>query len=150
MTETPQRTSPRQRTYEEVEVGDTLPVVTYPLPVHRLVLAAGGTRDYTAIHHNDAYARATGAPAMYANAILLQGMWERAVRDWIGSAGTVRALRGFRMRRFTLVGSLARVEGTVVDKRRERETGVVEIAMRTLVEDAVTVGPGTVVVTLPG
>ncbi|WP_370615323.1 hypothetical protein [Mumia sp. Pv 4-285] len=139
-----------QRTYDEVAVGDVLPGASYPLPVHRLVLAAGATRDYTAIHHNDEYARATGAPSMYASAILLQGMWERVVRDWIGSAGTIRALRDFRMRRFTLVGSVARVEGRVIGKHRDGATGIVEIEMRTLVEDTVTVGPGTVVVTLPG
>ena len=138
-----------QRRYEEVSVGDVLPGASYPLPVHRLVLAAGATRDYTAIHHNDDYARSTGAPSMYASAILLQGMWERVVRDWIGPAGTIRALRDFRMRQFTLVGSLARVEARVVDTRREDGVGVVELEMRTLVGDAVTVGPGIVVVTLP-
>jgi acyl dehydratase len=138
-----------QRRLGDVAVGDVLPSVSFPLPVHRLVLAAGGTRDYTAIHHNDEFARSTGAPSMYASAMLLQGMWERMVRDWTGPSGTVRAIRGFRMRQFTLAGSLVRVEGRVSATSRKGEIGVVDLELRSVVDNTITVGPGTVVVTLP-
>lgn len=135
--------------FDDVSVGDRLPGATYPLPVYRLVMAAGATRDFTAIHHNDEYARAAGAPSMYANTGLLLGMWERVLRDYIGSAGTIRAIRGFRMVRFTTVGSLVRVEGEVVAKERRDGLSVVRIELRTLVGDTLTVGPGLAEVTLP-
>lgn len=112
-------------------------------------MAAGATRDLTAIHHNDEHARATGAPAAYASAIFLQGMWERVLRDFIGPAGTIRSIRSFRMVRFTLVGSVARVEGRVVAKEQRDGANLVTVELRTLVDGQVTVGPGTAVVTLP-
>ncbi|SKB06163.1 hotdog family protein [Aeromicrobium choanae] len=136
------------RTFASVSVGEALPVVTYPLTVHRLVVAAGSTRDHTAIHHNDDHARATGAPGMYASAILLQGMWERSVRDWAGPGARIAALRGFRMRRFTVVGSLVEVHGEVVSLQPSRSGGLVELAMSTVVDGTITVGPGSVLVAL--
>jgi acyl dehydratase len=139
----------RQLHFEDVAVGDRLPDLTLPLPVYRLVMAAGGTRDFTAIHHNDSYARSVGAPSMYANAGLLLGMWERALRDYIGDAGTILAIRDFRMVRFTTVGSLVTVEGRVVAKECRDGVPLVTIELRTLVGDIVTVGPGLAEVTLP-
>ncbi|MEU5879175.1 acyl dehydratase [Spirillospora sp. NPDC047279] len=141
----------RQRYAEDVRVGDPLPGVALALPVYRLVMAAGATRDFTAIHHNDEVARANGAPAMYANAIFLQGMWERALRDYIGPGGTIRAIRGFRMARFTTVGGTVRVEGEVVATGHRDGRSVVEIELRTVdAGGVVTVGPGRAEVTLPG
>lgn len=134
--------------FAEVAVGDQLPGATYPLPLYRLVMAAGATRDFTAIHHNDEHARATGAPAPYASAIFLQGMWERVLRDFIGPAGTIRSIRDFRMVRFTTVGSTARVEGEVIAKERRDGHNLLTIELRTLVDGAITVGPGRAVVTL--
>lgn len=137
------------RRFADVTVGEQLPGADYPLPVCRLVMAAGATRDFAAIHHNDNYARARGAEAMYANAIFLQGMWERVLRDYIGPGGHILAIRNFRMVRFTMAGSLARVEGTVVGKHRREEQNIIAIELRTLVGDTVTVGPGLAEVTLP-
>ena len=139
----------QQRMFADVVVGDRLGGASYPLPLHRLVMAAAGTRDFTAIHHNDEYARAHGAPAMYANTIFLQGMWERVLRDYIGLRGTIRAIRDFRLVRFTTVGSFVRVEGEVIGKELREGHKLVSIRLRTLADDVVTVGPGVGVVTLP-
>jgi hypothetical protein len=54
--------------------GEALAPLAFPLSVYRLVVAAGANRDFNAIHHNSDYARATGAPDMYANTLFLQGM----------------------------------------------------------------------------
>ena len=50
---------------------------------------------------------------MYANTIFLQLMWERCVRDFIGLAGTIRQIKGFRMRSFNLPGDTVTVKGAV-------------------------------------
>jgi hypothetical protein len=136
-----------QRSLDDVTVGEELPPVEFPLTVYRFVVAAGGNRDFNSIHHNTAYAQATGAPEMYASTFFLMGMWERLVRDYIGPAGTIRSIRDFRMRRFNLVGSLVEVRGRVRDARRD--DGIVTLEVETLVDGQVTVGPGTVEVTLP-
>src|SRR6266487_5586850 len=139
----------RQRTYEEISVGDELGPVEFPLPIYRLVVAAGGNRDFNSIHHNRSYAVASGAPDAYASTFFLLGTWERVVRDFIGSAGTIRAIRGFRMRKFNLVGSTMTVRGRVTDKRMEGDEPVVVLEVSCRVGADVTVGPGEVVVTLP-
>jgi acyl dehydratase len=134
--------------FDSIEMGDYLPVLEFPLPVYRLVMAAGATRDYAPIHHNDDFARASGAPSMYANAMLLLGMWERVLRDYIGPAGTIVAIRDLRMVRFALAGEVVHVHGRVLGKRVTGGRPTLEIGLRSLVGNVLTVGPGLGVVTL--
>jgi acyl dehydratase len=137
------------RWYEDVAVGDEIPTVAFPLTVYRLVMEAGANRDFNSIHHNSAYAQSTGAPEMYASTSFLLGMWERAARDWIGLSGTIRAIRGFRMVRFNLVGDTTSVRGRVERTELVGDAGVVHLTVWCENATGVTVGPGTVEVTLP-
>jgi acyl dehydratase len=87
---------------------------------------------------------------MYASTAFLLGTWERAVREWIGCAGTIRAIRGFRMRQFNYVGDTTRVLGMVVSAELQEDgTGLVTLELRSENSAGVTVGPGQVEVTLP-
>ena len=138
-----------QRYFNDVQPGQPIPEVSYPLTVYRLVMAAGGNRDFNSIHHNGEYARSTGAADMYASSAFLLATWERAVRDWIGCAGTIRSIRGFRMRQFNLVGDTTRVLGYVVSAEMQDDVGVVVLELRSENSRGVTVGPGQVEVTLP-
>lgn len=138
-----------QRSYPDVEIGEALGPVALPLSIYRLVVAAGGNRDFNSIHHNPSYARSMGAPTSYASTFFLMGAWERLARDFIGSAGTIRSISNFRMRKFNLVGSMMTVSGRVVDKSLDGDTGVVTIEVACRVGEEVTVGPGQIVVTLP-
>jgi acyl dehydratase len=139
----------RQRSFSDVVVGEELPSVEFPLTVYRLVVAAGGNRDFNSIHHNTAYAQATGAAEMYASTFFLMGMWERLVRDYIGPAGTILSIRDFRMRKFNLAGRTVQVRGRVRDARLDGDRGIVTLEVESVVDGQVTVGPGTVEVTLP-
>lgn len=139
----------RQRHWDDVVEGEELAPATYPLSVARLVMAAGANRDFNSIHHNADFARASGAPDMYANTYFLQGMWERCVRDHIGPAGTLRSLHGFGMKTFNAAGQTVTVRARVTRKWTENGVGLVEIEIRSETENGVTVGPGTVVATLP-
>jgi acyl dehydratase len=136
-----------QRAFEDVSVGDDVPAVEFALPLYRLVVAAGSNRDFNSIHHNRDYARSTNAPDAYASTFFLMGTWERVVRDYIGDAGTIRRIDGFRMRKFNLVGKVMTVGGTVVETRPE--DGVVVLELASHVDGELTVGPGRVEVTLP-
>ncbi len=138
-----------QRSFEDVSVGDELPPLSFPISVYRLVFEAGANRDFNAIHHNTEYAQSTGAPEMYANNLFLQGMWERTVREYIGLDGTIKALRGFRMRTFNTVGDTVTVKGRVERLWEDGQTGMVEIVMWSESAKGVTVGPGSMIVTLP-
>jgi acyl dehydratase len=139
----------RQRSFSDVAVGEELPSVEFPLTAYRFVVAAGGNRDFNSIHHNSAYAQATGAPEMYASTFFLMGTWERLIRDWIGPAGTISSIRDFRMRKFNLAGTTVQVRGRVLEARPDGDRGIVTLEVESVVDGQVTVGPGTVEVTLP-
>lgn len=139
----------KQRYWEDVTEGEVLPTLKFPLTVYRLVMSAGATRDYNAIHHNSEFAKKSGAPDMYANGVLLQAMWERSVREFIGLAGVIRALRGFRMKIFNTVGDTVVVNGKVKRKWREGRDALLEIEMWSENSKGVSVGPGSMIVALP-
>lgn len=138
-----------QRYWEDVVVGDQLPSDEFPLTVARLVMAAGANRDFNSIHHNSEIAQQTGAPDMYANVIFLQGMWEKTIRNYIGLAGTLKKLQGFRMKVFNTVGETVVTKGTVIKKWKEEQEGLVELEIWSENSKGITVGPGVVIVTLP-
>jgi len=147
-----------QRHWSDVREGDALAPVAFPLTVYRLVMAAGANRDFNAIHHNTAHAQSTGAPEMYANVMLLQGMWERTAREYIGTAGVLLAIRGFRMKAFNTAGDTVTVHGRIRRKWiEEAEKGATDPARRHRVEiemwsdngRGVSVGPGAIVAGLP-
>jgi acyl dehydratase len=140
---------PAPRTWEDVQEGDVLPTLHFPITVSRLVMAAGANRDFNAIHHNSEYAKASGAPEMYANNLFLQGMWERTVRDYVGLGGVIRKLSGFRMKVFNTVGDTVAVKGHVLRKWLEDGDGHVEFEVRSENGKGVSVGPGRIVATMP-
>lgn len=134
-----------QRRVKDVRAGDELTPVNFPITVYRLVMEAGANRDFNSTHHNTEYAQATGAREMYANTLFLLGMWERAVRDWIGPAGKIYSVTGFRMRSFNYAGDTTTVTGKVVGI----DGTMIRIEMTSINSTGVTVGPGIVAVSLP-
>jgi acyl dehydratase len=134
------------RTWEDVHVGDPVGPTEFPLSVYRLVVAAGANRDFNSIHHNSEYAQQSGAPEMYANTLFLQGMWERSVRDYVGTGAMIRRLAGFRMKSFNCAGDTVVVRGKVVRKWISGELGEAEIEIWSENNGKVTVGPGLVTV----
>ena len=139
----------RQRCWEDLAVGQAVPPVRFPLSVYRLVVAAGANRDFNSIHHNSEWARASGAPDMYANVVFLQGMWERCVRQFIGVSGRIRQLSGFRMGSFNTVGDVVTVQGEVARVWAEGDAGLAELRLWSRNRHGISVGPGTVTVSLP-
>jgi acyl dehydratase len=142
-------TADEQRHWEDVHEGDELAPVAFPLSVYRLVVAAGSTRDFNSIHHNAEVARATGAPDIYANTLFLLGMWERAVREFIGLRGVIRRFAGFHMSTFNAAGDTVTVRGRVQRTWREGGRGLAELEVWSENRHGVSVGPGTVTVELP-
>lgn len=139
----------QERYWEDVQEGDELPSLQFPLTVYRLVMAASANQDFNSIHHNSEYAKKTGAPDMYANNIFLQGMWERTVREYIGNAGVIKSLRNFRMRSFNTVGDTVVTKGKVKRKWIEDGEHFIEIEMVSENAKGISVGPGSIIATLP-
>jgi acyl dehydratase len=141
----------QQRYWEDVNEGDEIPEIQYPLTIQRMVMAAGANRDFNPIHHNSAAAQRGGAPDMYAMNFFHNGMWERAVREFIGLDGSIRRIGPFRMRIFSTVGDTVVVRGKVTRKFHEAGTSLVELEVQSLLasNENISVGPGPVLVTLP-
>ncbi|WP_078427787.1 acyl dehydratase [Alkalihalobacterium alkalinitrilicum] len=138
-----------QRYWDDVSEGDEVPSIDFPISVYRLVMEAGANRDFNSIHHNTEYAQSTGAEEMYANNFFLQGMWERTVREYIGLSGTIRSLKGFRMKSFNYAGDTVVTKGIVKNKWYEEKEYYVELQMWSENSKGISVGPGSVFVTLP-
>jgi acyl dehydratase len=138
-----------QRYWDDVVAGEAIEPLDFPITVYRLVMAAGANRDFNAIHHNADVARATGAPDIYANTLLLQGMWERTVRQYIGLAGVIVRQSGFQMRIFNCPGDTVTVRGRVDRHWYDMGTGFVDIEIWSDNAQGMSVGPGHVRATLP-
>lgn len=138
-----------QRYFEDVHVGDEIAPVVFNMTIFRLVVETGTNRDFHQIHHNTVVAQGQGAPDMYANNGFIQGMWERAVREYIGVAGRFKKTGPFRMKTFNNVGESVITRGTVKRTWVEGNEHLVEIEVWSEHSRGVSVGPGPVVVSLP-
>lgn len=76
-------------------------------------------------------------------------MWERTIRDWIGASGTFDNIKGFRRRRFTSIAEHPTVIASVSGKLIENGVGILTLHVHAQDSAGVTVGPGSVDVTLP-
>jgi acyl dehydratase len=100
-----------RRDARDVAIGDQLPEFVVPITLQRLVMEAGANRDFSPWHFDAEVARASGAPALYANTTFVETLLEAAVRCWGRLNARIRSLH-FTMKANTCVG-LARVGGVV-------------------------------------
>ena len=101
------------RSLASINAGDDLPAVSIPITLQRLVMEAGGNRDFSLIHHDTTVAKATGAPDAFANTYFLMGMFERVVREWAGPGARIRKIGPLRMMVFNAVGDTVTFKGVV-------------------------------------
>jgi uncharacterized OB-fold protein len=71
---------------------DVLPELVVPLTTTTVVTTAIATRDFTALHHDRAAARAQGMPDVFLNILTTMGLTQRLVTDWAGPRALVRAI----------------------------------------------------------
>ena len=112
--------------FADVADGAELPPFSIPLTIQRLVMEAAANRDFTPIHHDREFTRATGAPDPYANTMLLQAVFEATVRQWMGLGGRLRRV-GFSMRSFATVGAVLSGHGRVSATRPGDDGGLVDL-----------------------
>jgi acyl dehydratase len=106
--------------YDEVEVGQSLPTRSFPLTRADLVRYAGASGDFNPIHWNARFATEVGLPDVIAHGMVTMAIAARVVTDWIGDPG---ALVEYSVR-FTKpvvvpddgVGALLEVDGVVAEK----------------------------------
>ncbi len=71
---------------------DLLPELVIPLSATTVVTTALATRDFTALHHDQAAARAQGSADIFLNILTTMGLTQRFVTDWAGPRALVQAI----------------------------------------------------------
>ena len=104
--------------WEDVEAGEVLPVLNFPITTKTLVLAVCGTRDLMPYHHDPAYSKSVGNRDMFVNTMFEQALFGRFVTDWCGPDSDFRQT-GLQMLNQLCPGDVAKVEGTVTEKLEE-------------------------------
>jgi acyl dehydratase len=110
--------------YIDVEVGERLPVRSFPITRADLIRYAGASGDFNPIHWNPRFAVEVGLPDVIAHGMFTMATAVRAVTDWVGDPGAVVEY-GVRFTKPVVVpddgvGALLRVEGVVLEKLDDR------------------------------
>jgi acyl dehydratase len=106
--------------YDDVEVGQSLPTRSFPLVRADLIRYAGASGDFNPIHWNARFAVGVGLPDVIAHGMVTMAIAARIVTDWIGDPGAVVDYSV----RFTKpvvvpddgIGALLEVAGVVLEK----------------------------------
>ncbi len=70
--------------FEEVAVGDLLPVLSIPLTRTLIISTAIASRDYQDVHHDPVLAEERGSKDIFMNILSTNGIVGRYVTDWAG------------------------------------------------------------------
>ena len=135
----------RQITLDDVAVGAEIPEISIPVTLQRLVMEAGSNRDLSLIHHNRQVAQSTGATDAYMNTFFIIGLFERMLREWMGTRGRLKKIGSLQMKSFNVVGDVVHCRGKVTSKQ---DDGTVNLDIRMENQERVTV-TAVAVVNLP-
>jgi acyl dehydratase len=121
-------TVPSRVKWNDVQVGlDAEPFVAPALTITDFVRYQGASGDMNPIHHDDAFAKASGYPGPFAVGMLQAGVLGTYVTDWFG-ARTVRKY-GVQFREQAWPGDVLTYTGTVVAVREEDGERLVDVEL---------------------
>jgi acyl dehydratase len=99
--------------FEDVEVGDELPLVEIEITTKRLFQQASGSQDWYPVHFDPAFAQKAGHEDVFMNTGFIQAALVRLITDWMGDAGFLKRLK-FEMRRQQRPGDVMVCRGKVI------------------------------------
>jgi uncharacterized protein len=104
---------PLEVSFQQVAVGDALPVLRHEVSATTVVLGAFATRDWRPMHHDRDFAvERNGAKDIFLNTPNQQAWLERFATDWTGPRGRLGRM-GFRMRDSVYPADEMVISGTV-------------------------------------
>ncbi|GAA3443744.1 MaoC family dehydratase [Planomonospora venezuelensis] len=114
--------------YDEVEAGQEIPAVDYPVRRANLVMYAGASGDFNPIHWNERFAKTVGLPDVIAHGMFTMAQAGRFVTDWAGDPGAVVDY-GVRFSSMVVVpdddnGAVITVSGVVEEKLEDKRVVV--------------------------
>jgi acyl dehydratase len=109
-----------QVTYDSIETGAQIPVVSYPVTRLSLVKYCGASGDFNVIHWNERIAKSVGLPDVIAHGMFTMAEAGRLVTDWAGAQAFVTEF-GVRFSSMVVVpdddaGASIEVSGQVEEK----------------------------------
>lgn len=108
--------------FEDVEVGDEIPVLVKKITTVSMVMYAAATWDFHRYHHDMEYAKGKGMREQFLDGQQMGGYLAQLLIDWAGVEATLKRL-SFRYGDFVFPGDTLTCKGRVSDKR---DNGVVE------------------------
>ncbi|AHE55086.1 MaoC/PaaZ C-terminal domain-containing protein [Sphingomonas sanxanigenens] len=109
---------------KDVTVGQALPELAVPITASAIVAGAIATNDFENVHHDKAAAQATGVPDIFMNILTTNGLVQRYVSDWCGTAARIAAVE-IRLGAPNFVGDTMRLSGHVA----RVENGRIDVAV---------------------
>ena len=114
--------------YDDVETGQEIPAVDYPVRRVNLVMYAGASGDFNPIHWNERFAKTVGLPDVIAHGMFTMAQGGRFVTDWAGDPGAVVDY-GVRFSSMVVVpddeeGAVITVSGVVEEKLEDKRVVV--------------------------
>lgn len=134
----------KQVSWDDVAVGDELPVVELGISLKRLALQTSGSQDWYPVHFDPAFARKSGHADVFMNTGWIQAALVRVITDWMGDAGFLRRLK-FEMRRQHRPGDMVIGRARVVGKDEGESSVELEVWLENEREGMATPGEATVV-----
>ncbi len=103
------------RPYNEVQVGEELPLLRKEITLPRMMAYGAATWDFIRLHYDADYVRELGLPAPVVDGQMLGGFLTQLIQDWAGPGAFLRKL-GFRNRAMVYPGDSITCQGVVADK----------------------------------
>ena len=118
----------RSTYFDQVSVGDKLPLLEIDITPSLIVATAIASRDYQDVHHDKARAQELGSPDIFMNILTSNGLVGRYVTDWAGADAILMSVN-IRLGAPNYPGDTMIMSGEVVAKREEGGKHFVDLAV---------------------
>jgi hydroxyacyl-ACP dehydratase HTD2-like protein with hotdog domain len=135
--------------FEDVSIGDELPVLEVEPSRVQMFFFSAATYNGHRIHYDTTWAvDVEGYPDLLIQGPMQVALMSRALTDWVGGAGRLVSF-SVQNRGSAFVGDRLRFRGQVTDARIVDGAGRVELSVRGEKADGTVLMPGTATVRLP-
>ena len=113
------------RYFEDVQVGEELPVLQKDINLARMMAYGAATWDFIRIHYDADYVREQGFDNPFVDGQMLGGYLAQHVQDWAGADAFLRKL-GFRNRVMVYPGDVLTFHGVVTSTHNDGDEALAE------------------------
>lgn len=121
--------NPETRNYDDVAIGDELPLWPVDVTTRLVVAGALATRDFEDIHHEVAAAKRIGMKDLFMNVLTSNGLCARYLREWAGPDARLAGI-DVRLGVPNVVGDVMTLSASVAAKSIVDGRGLVTLNLR--------------------